>query len=139
MCWCTSSDSLRQQLREHNCVLRETERSANTTADLAVDSGQCLLGLGRTTEARARIAEGIALLPRARDKTRGIFLTYQARGCLEAGDIEQALAVTGESLDLATRIGAPRCVTLVRELAPAFEPYRRVDGVPEFLERLRAS
>ncbi|WDO06837.1 XRE family transcriptional regulator [Streptomyces murinus] len=108
-------------------------------ADLAVDSGQCLLDLGRTAEARARIAEGIALLPRARDKTRGIFLTYQARGCLEADDIEQALAVTGESLDLATRIGAPRCVTLVRELAPAFEPYRRVDGVPEFLERLRAS
>ncbi|MEU0858777.1 hypothetical protein ABZ352_25620 [Streptomyces griseofuscus] len=107
-------------------------------ADLAVDSGQCLLGLGRTAEARARTAEGIALLSRARDKTRGIFLTYQARGCLEVDDIEQALAVTGESLDLASRIGAPRCVALVHELAPAFEPYRRVEGVSEFLERLRA-
>ncbi|MFE4392741.1 MULTISPECIES: helix-turn-helix domain-containing protein [Streptomycetaceae] len=107
-------------------------------ADLAVDSGQCLLDLGRTGEARARIAEGMALLPRARDKTRGVFLTYQARGYLEAKEVEQAVSVTGESLDLATRIGAPRCVALVRELAPAFEPYRRVDGVPEFLERLRA-
>ncbi|MFE4356061.1 XRE family transcriptional regulator [Kitasatospora sp. NPDC056800] len=107
-------------------------------ADLAVDSGQCLLDLGRPDEARARIAEGMALLPRARDKTRGVFLTYQARGYLEAKEVEQAVSVTGESLDLATRIGAPRCVALVRELAPAFEPYRRVDGVPEFLERLRA-
>ncbi|MFJ6616273.1 XRE family transcriptional regulator [Kitasatospora sp. NPDC091335] len=106
-------------------------------ADLAVDSGRCLLDLGRAGDARARIAEGVALLPRARDKTRGIFLTYQARSCLKAGDVEQALAVTGESLDLATRIGAPRCAALVRELAPAFKRYRRVDGVPEFLERLR--
>ncbi|MFI9272621.1 hypothetical protein ACIGXM_18105 [Kitasatospora sp. NPDC052896] len=80
----------------------------------------------------------MALLPRARDKTRGIFLTYQARGYLQANDVEQALAVTSESLDLATRIGAPRCVTLVRDLAPAFKPYRQVDGVPELLERLRA-
>ncbi|MEV5510044.1 helix-turn-helix transcriptional regulator [Streptomyces orinoci] len=108
-------------------------------ADLAVDSGQCLLDLGRTDEARARITEGMTLLPRARDKTRGIFLTYQAKGYLKSNDVEQALDVTGESLDLATRIGAPRCVALVRELAPAFKPYRRVDGVAEFMERLRSS
>jgi plasmid stabilization system protein ParE len=108
-------------------------------ADLAVDSGQCLLDLGRTGEAHARFAEGMALLPRARDKTRGIFLTYQAKGYLQSRDVEQALAVTGESLELAARIGAPRCVALVRGLAPAFRPYRRVDGVPEFLERLRVA
>ncbi|MBO1415608.1 helix-turn-helix transcriptional regulator [Streptomyces sp. FH025] len=105
-------------------------------ADLAVDSGQCLLDLGRTDEAHARISEGMALLPRARDKTRGIFLTYQAKGYLQSNDVEQALAVTRESLDLAARIGAPRCVALVRDLAPAFTPYRRVDGVQELLERV---
>ncbi|MGW2249723.1 helix-turn-helix transcriptional regulator [Kitasatospora sp. NPDC001660] len=108
-------------------------------ADLAVDSGQCLLDLGRTEEAHAQITEGMILLPRARDKTRGIFLTYQAKGYLQSNDVEQALAVTNQSLDLATRIGAPRCVALVRELAPAFKPYRQVDGVPELLKRLRAS
>ncbi|MFD8708680.1 helix-turn-helix transcriptional regulator [Kitasatospora sp. NPDC059648] len=106
-------------------------------ADLAVDSGQCLLDLGRTEEAHTRITEGLALLPRVRDKTRGVFLTYQARGHLQSKNVEQALAVTSESLDLATRIGAPRCITLVRGLAPAFKPYRNVDGVPELLERLR--
>jgi transcriptional regulator with XRE-family HTH domain len=107
-------------------------------ADLAVDSGQCLLDLGRSDEAHARMAEGMALLPRARDKTRGIFLTYQAKGYLQSNDVEQALAVATESLDLATRIGAPRCVALVKDLAPAFRPYRCVDGVPEFFERLKA-
>ncbi|MFD5111183.1 XRE family transcriptional regulator [Streptomyces sp. NPDC058391] len=109
-----------------------------STADLAVDSGQCLLDLGRTEEAHARIDEGMGLLPRARDKTRGIFLTYEARSLLRSREVEQALAVTTESLDLAERIGAGRCVTLVRELASAFTPYRQVAGVPEFMERLKA-
>ncbi|MED7952063.1 hypothetical protein [Streptomyces sp. BE303] len=108
-------------------------------ADLAVESGQCLLDLSRADEAHVRIAEGLALLPKARDKTRGIFLTYQARGFLQTNDVEQALAVTTESLDLATRIGAERCVTLIRELAPAFKPYRQVDGVADLIERVRAA
>ncbi|MER7759179.1 helix-turn-helix transcriptional regulator [Streptomyces sp. NPDC097619] len=110
-----------------------------STADLAVDSGQCLLDLGRTDEARHLIEQGLNLLPRTRDKTRGVFRTYEARSLLKAGEVDQALAVGTESLDLATRIGADRCVTLVRELAPGFAPYRSVDGVPEFLERLRTA
>ncbi|MEY9949457.1 helix-turn-helix transcriptional regulator [Kitasatospora sp. GAS1066B] len=108
-------------------------------ADLTVDSGQCMLDLGRSDLAKARITEGMSLLPRSRDKTRGIFLTYEARSHLQSGEVERALAVTNESLDLATRIGAERCVTLVRELAPAFRRYQQVEGVPEFLERLRVS
>ncbi|MEU1424868.1 helix-turn-helix transcriptional regulator [Kitasatospora sp. NPDC005751] len=110
-----------------------------STADLAVDSGQCMLDLGHTDEAHARIDEGMGLLPRSRDKTRGIFLTYEARSLLQAREIEQALAVTNQSLDLATRIGADRCVALVRELAPAFKQYRQVDGVADLMDRLRTS
>ncbi|WP_395296771.1 XRE family transcriptional regulator [Kitasatospora hibisci] len=110
-----------------------------STADLAVDSGQCMLDLGRTDEAHARIDEGMSLLPRSRDKTRGIFLTYEARSLLQAREVEQALAVTNQSLDLATRIGAERCITLVRELAPAFKPYRQIDGVADLMDRLRTT
>lgn len=108
-----------------------------STADLAVDSGQCMLDLGRTDEARSRIEEGLSLLPRSRDKTRGVFRTYEARALLQAREIEQALAVSNESLDLAQRIGASRCVKLVRDLGPTFRPYKSVNGVPEFLARLR--
>ncbi len=110
-----------------------------STADLAVDSGQCMLDLGRTDEAHARIDEGITLLPRSRDKTRGIFLTYEARSLLRVREVEQALAVTNQSLDLASRIGAERCVALVRELIPAFRPYRQVDGVTDLMDRLRTA
>ncbi|MFE9454850.1 helix-turn-helix transcriptional regulator [Streptomyces sp. NPDC006739] len=107
-----------------------------STADLAVDSGQCMLELGRTKEARTQIEEGLSLLPRSRDKTRGVFRTYEARSLLQTREVEQALAVSNESLDVAQRIGADRCVTLVRGLGPAFRPYKSVDGVPEFLDRL---
>ncbi|MFJ4681584.1 XRE family transcriptional regulator [Kitasatospora sp. NPDC088783] len=108
-------------------------------ADLAVDSGGCLLDLGHPAAARTRIAEGLARLPPARAKTRGVFLAYQARTHLRTGEVEQALAATAESLDLAARIGSPRCAALVRGLAPAFGPYRRQAGVPELLERIGAA
>jgi len=108
-------------------------------ADLAVDSGRCLLDLGRTDAAYQRITEGIILLPRARDKTRVVFLTYEAESFLRSGEVEQSLLVTNQSLDLANRIGAERCVTLVQGLAPGFRRHRDVAGVPELLERLQVS
>ncbi|RPE36551.1 XRE family transcriptional regulator [Kitasatospora cineracea] len=105
-------------------------------ADLAVDTGGCLLDLGRPVAARARIAEGLAQLPPARAKTRGIFLAYQARTHLRTGEIDRAVAAGTESLDLAARIGAPRCTALVRDLAPAFARHRHLAGVPELLDRV---
>lgn len=104
-----------------------------STADLAVDSGRCLLDLGDTTQAHRLIAEGQALLPASRDKTRGVFLAYRAQGHLSRREPEAAAADALEALHLAQRIGAPRCVQLVRDLAPAFTPYRTAQGVPELL------
>ncbi|MEU9599823.1 helix-turn-helix transcriptional regulator [Streptomyces sp. NPDC048109] len=103
-------------------------------ADLAVDSGRCLLDLGDTTQAHRLIAEGQALLPASRDKTRGVFLAYRAQGHLSRREPEAAAADALEALHLAERIGAPRCVQLVRDLAPAFAPYRTAQGVPELLQ-----
>ncbi|MET9887122.1 XRE family transcriptional regulator [Streptomyces sp. NPDC006430] len=102
-------------------------------ADLAVDSGQALLDLGDTRQAHRLISEGQALLPTSRDKTRGVFLTYQAASHLQLKEPERAAQAAGEALNLSRRIGAPRCEHLVRELLPAFEPYRTADGVPELL------
>ncbi|WP_370106355.1 helix-turn-helix transcriptional regulator [Streptacidiphilus sp. BW17] len=108
-------------------------------ADLMVDSGQCFLDLGRTGEAQNRIREGIALLPRSRDKTRGIFLTYQARSLLQSGDVEEAAVAAGESLELANRIGAERSVSLLRDLSPQFTRHTKVGRVGSLMEDLRAS
>jgi hypothetical protein len=110
-----------------------------SAADLAVDSGQCLLDLGQTTRAHQLIGEGLALLPAARSKTRAVFLTYEAASHLQLGQPDLAAAAAHESLSLATKIGAPRCVQMVKNLTPGFAPYTTAEGVPELLTLARAS
>ncbi|WP_406220830.1 helix-turn-helix transcriptional regulator [Streptomyces decoyicus] len=107
-------------------------------ADLLVDSGQCLLDLGEPQRAHQLIANGRDLLPGARAKTRAVFLTYEAGSHLRAGEVDNAAAAAKESLTLATRIGAPRCITLVRDLLPDFKKHSSAEGVHELLELARA-
>lgn len=104
-------------------------------ADLAVDSGQSLSDLGDTRRAHQLIEEGQCLLPPRRDKTRGVFLAYRAKTHLDLGEPDLAAAFATESLELAHRIGAPRCVELVRGLVPRFTAFSDVEGVPELLDR----
>ncbi|MGR4852122.1 XRE family transcriptional regulator [Streptomyces sp. LARHCF252] len=102
-------------------------------ADLAVDSGQALLDLGDTSRAHQLITEGEQLLPRSRDKTRGVFLAYRAASLLDLKEPEPAAAAATQSLILARRTEAPRCARLVEDLLPRFQPYPRTAGVEELL------
>lgn len=105
-------------------------------ADLAVDSGQALLDLGDTRHAHQLIREGQDHLPPSRDKTRGVFLAYQAKSHLDLGEPDLAAAAANESLHLAQRIGAPRCEQLIRGLLPRFEKYQKVQGVSQLLGQI---
>ncbi|MER8012598.1 hypothetical protein [Streptomyces sp. NPDC094149] len=62
-----------------------------------------------------------------------MFLTYRAASHLDQKEPEPAAAAATEALLLARRIGAPRCVQLVDDLLPRFQPYSRAQGVPELL------
>ncbi|MEU9581622.1 XRE family transcriptional regulator [Streptomyces chilikensis] len=104
-------------------------------ADLAVDSGQALLDLGDTRRAHQLINEGQQLLPSSRNKTRAVFLAYQAKSHLDLREPDSAAATALEALTLSHHIGAPRCVQLVRDLTPHFESHAKVPGVAEVLER----
>ncbi|MEU0074085.1 XRE family transcriptional regulator [Streptomyces sp. NPDC006332] len=103
-------------------------------ADLAVDSGQALLDLGDTGRAHRLITEGERLLPSTRDKTRGVFLAYRAASHLDLKEPELAASTATRSLLLARSTGAPRCVSLVEELLPRFQPYQQAQGVAELLQ-----
>jgi hypothetical protein len=107
-------------------------------ADLAVDSGQALLDLGDTARAHQLTTGGERLLPRSRDKTRGVFLAYRAASYLDLKEPEPAAAAATQSLLLARRIEAPRCARLVEALLPRFQPYAHTQGVPQLL-RLAAA
>ncbi|WP_223206519.1 helix-turn-helix domain-containing protein [Streptomyces xanthii] len=108
-------------------------------ADLAADSGRCLAELGQRHQAHRLMDEGIALLPDSRSKTRAVFLTYQAETYLQDGEPDIAAATAMQSLDLATQINAPRCVTMIQDLEPELSPYAQTTPVAELLERLRAT
>ncbi|MEU6258640.1 XRE family transcriptional regulator [Streptomyces sp. NPDC047043] len=103
-------------------------------ADLAVDTGQALVDLGDLGRAHRLITEGESLLTPARDKTRGVFLAYRAATYLDLKEPEPAAAAATESLHLARRIGAPRCVQLVDNLLPRFQRYQDAQGVAELLQ-----
>ncbi|MGW2081167.1 hypothetical protein ACWCOW_30240 [Streptomyces sp. NPDC001939] len=56
----------------------------------------------------------MSLFPGAREKTKAVFLTYEAGSYLKAGEADRAAAAATQLLALIQKIGAPRCVTLVR-------------------------
>lgn len=103
-------------------------------ADLAVDTGQALLDLGDVGRAHQLIGEGERLLPPGRDKTKGVFLAYRAASYLDLNEPEPAAAAATRSLLLARRMGAPRCIRIIDDLLPRFQPYARAQGVPELLQ-----
>ncbi|MFI6341086.1 hypothetical protein [Streptomyces sp. NPDC050535] len=61
------------------------------------------------------------------------FDDYRAASYLDQKEPEPAAAAT-ESLLLARRIGAPRCVKLIDDLLPRFQPYQQAPGVPKLLQ-----
>ncbi|MFE5374070.1 hypothetical protein [Streptomyces mirabilis] len=63
-----------------------------------------------------------------------MFLAYRAASYLDLKEPEPAAAAATQSLLLARRIGAPRCVQLVDDLLPRFQSYARAQGVPELLQ-----
>lgn len=99
-------------------------------ADLAVDSGQALLDLGDTGRAHQLITEGEQLLSAARDKTRGVFLTYQAASHLDQKEPEPAAAAATQALLLARRIAPPAAPASSKPSSPASSPTAKRPAFP---------
>lgn len=141
------------EARQCRRALNAAEKSLNTPsydpapawcswmshADLAADGGRCLADLGQRRQAHRLMDEGIALLPTTRSKTQSVFLTYQAEAYLRDGEPEIAAATATRSLDLASRIDAPRCVTMVHDLEPELSRYAHTADVAQLLQRLQAA
>ncbi|MFZ3491826.1 XRE family transcriptional regulator [Streptomyces sp. 5.8] len=107
-----------------------------SSADLLVDTGRCLAQLGHTRAARRSIDDGMALLPATRRKSVAVFTTYQAESYLRTDEPEQAAHSALRALHLARSIDAPRCVSALEQLRPAFAGYQRITPVAEFLHAL---
>jgi len=54
-----------------------------------VDTGRCLIDLNQPRRAHEQITEGVTLLPKSRDKTKAVFLAYQAGSALKQGEVRR--------------------------------------------------
>ncbi|RKE21951.1 hypothetical protein [Streptomyces sp. TLI_171] len=108
-------------------------------ADLAIDTGRCLIDLGEPGPAHHQITQGIDLLPASRDKTRAVFLTYEAESLVRQGEIDHAATTAQQALSLAQRLGATRCLRQITALGTVFQPYRQAPGVDDFLKTISSS
>ncbi|MBB4949477.1 transcriptional regulator with XRE-family HTH domain [Kitasatospora gansuensis] len=108
-------------------------------ADLAVDSGRCLIDLSEPGPAHRQITEGVTLLPTARDKTRAVFLAYEAESLLRQGEVDQGASTAHQALLLARHTGSTRCIRQISDLAPALSGHQHVEGVGQFIDAVRSA
>ncbi|UQI48223.1 helix-turn-helix domain-containing protein [Streptomyces sp. HU2014] len=108
-------------------------------SDLAVDTGRCLLDLGHVRQAHTLIQDGTGMLPIAREKTRAVFLAYEAEGYLQGGEIDQAAYAAHKALAMAQRIGAPRCTALISGMMPDFKKHKAAPGVAQLLHEVHTA
>ncbi len=73
------------------------------------------------------------------DKYRALVLGDLAMGHLPAGEVEEAVRLTGEAFDIGARLGSYRVVQRVREVRSFLRPYRDVAAVRDLDERMAAA
>ncbi|WP_327278489.1 hypothetical protein OG609_44900 (plasmid) [Streptomyces sp. NBC_01224] len=78
-------------------------------------------------------------MPTSRDKTRAVFLAYEAESLLRRGEIDHSAVTAHQALLLAQRIGASRCIRQINDLTPSFQPHQAVQDVKQFLNTVRST
>ncbi|MFK0297391.1 hypothetical protein ACIQU6_43975 [Streptomyces sp. NPDC090442] len=78
-------------------------------------------------------------MPTSRNKTRAVFLAYEAQTLLQQGEIDHSAATAHQALVLAQQIGASRCVRQICDLAPGFNHHQKVQGVGQFLNTVQTA
>ncbi|MGH8542058.1 MAG: hypothetical protein ACREX3_00075 [Gammaproteobacteria bacterium] len=109
----------------------------NTTA-ITVNAGTCMLDLGRPEQAVPLLDEAIAQFSAPFVRDRQLFVTRQAEARARPGkqhDLDAAIELGTESLDLAERLDSRLGAEPLRVLCSQLQPHAQVPGVREFLER----
>ncbi|MGH3693148.1 MAG: hypothetical protein ACRDRX_03975, partial [Pseudonocardiaceae bacterium] len=109
-------------------------------ANIAIESGVCLLQLGQADHAAARLHEGLAQLSESFVRQRQIDITYLADALARPGkqrDLDAAAALGMESIELAESLDSTRGAGRLRDLYYQLSPYTKVPAVHDFVERAR--
>jgi hypothetical protein len=109
-------------------------------AAITVNAGTYLLELDQPNQAAALLDEGIAQFSTSFVRDRQIYVTYLADALARPGkqhDLDAAVGLGIESLELAESLDSMRALDHLRDLCLSLKPYAKVAAVRDFLEQAR--
>ncbi|MFP3991222.1 hypothetical protein U9R90_27895 [Streptomyces sp. E11-3] len=101
-------------------------------------SGRCWTELRRPLRAVPALEAALAGYDDTHARDKSLYLSWLAESYLDAGEVEQAAAVTSRALDLATGVASVRPRRRLAPVLGRLGGYRAVPAVAGVLERARA-
>ncbi len=102
--------------------------------ELQIMAGRCWTELRRPLRAVPLLEDVLARYEDTHARDKALYLTWLASAYLDAGEPEQAAAVTGRAFDLAAGVGSVRPAG---RMASMLQPYWALPDVAALLERVR--
>ena len=107
---------------------------------IMVNTGDCLLHIGRFDQAAAILAEGISQFSESFVRDRQIYITHLADALARPGkqrDLDIAARLGMESIDLAESLNSNNGLGYLHDLYHQLKPHAKVPAVCDFLDRAR--
>ncbi|KWW98749.1 hypothetical protein LI90_378 [Carbonactinospora thermoautotrophica] len=104
---------------------------------LTADAGRCFMELGRPDIAEPLFAEAAKLYGDYQGRSRMLVLLRWASTHTALKNLDEAVRIGHEALDIAEQVDSPRGRARVRDLYRQMQPHERVAQVREFRDRSR--
>lgn len=108
-------------------------------AELAANTGICLLDLGKPAEAQLRLAEAVLLADDAQARNRCLYLGRLATAQLMTGQLDRACDSARTALATSVRLGSARSLHRLHDFRRLTERYGSAPAVRAFDQELRAA
>jgi DNA-binding XRE family transcriptional regulator len=105
--------------------------------ELQIMAGRCWTELHRPLRAVPLLEDVLARYEDIHARDKALYLTWLATAYLDAGEPEQAAAVTGRAVDLAAGVGSVRPAARMATVLHRLQPYQAMPSVADLLERVR--
>lgn len=106
--------------------------------ELQIMAGRCWTELRRPLRAVHLLEDVLARYEDTHARDKALYLTWLATAYQDAGEPEQAAAVTGRAFDLAWGVGSVRPAARMATVLQRLQPYQAVPDVAALLDRVRS-
>ena len=105
--------------------------------EIQIMAGRCWTELRRPLRAVPILEDVLSRYSDTHARDKAMYLTWLAHAYLDAGEVEQAAAVTRQAIQLATGVGSVRPVARISTVAARLRPHRRLPSVATVFEAIR--